>query len=362
MSDKGHNYRGCLLGLAVGDAMGYTIDEKTWEEIRQSYGPNGLLGYDLQTEEYAQVTSYTQIAAYLCNGLLLSVSRSRGDYLRYGKVALKEWTRSQQFYRDPEKSYCWIAKLPVFRRNHCRDQQMLKTHRKEMFGTLDEPVGENSAPGAMTAAVAVAMFYNSRRMSAEQIGTLTADLIAMTHSNPETILSGVVLAYALTAVLQEPEQALAKQFKQAIAVMEGQFGARFPQAESLGQYLRMIIDLALQGEQFPQAGMEQMRCVDGDQCLAGAIYATLSCGEDFDTTIITAVNHSGASAAVGAMAGAILGAKLGEDALPEFYLESLECCEPLRILATDVLCATPALGLFDESWDDKYTLGNPPSF
>ena len=362
MADNAQNYRGCLLGLAVGDAMGYTIDEKTWEEIQQSYGPNGLLGYDLQNEEYAQVTSHTQIAAYLCNGLLLSVSRSRGDHLRYSKLALKEWTRSQQFYRDPEKTYCWIAKLPMFRQNHCCDTQMLKSHRKEMFGTLEELVGENSAPGAMTAAVATAMFYNPRRMEAEQVGTLTAQLIALTHGNPETILSGVVLAYALTAILQEPEQALDKQFKQAIAVMEGQFGSQFPQAESLAQYLRMIIDMALEGEQFPQAGMEQMRCVDADQCLAGAMFATLTCPGDFDTAIITAVNHSGASAAVGAMVGAILGAKLGEGALPEFYLESLECCEPLRVLATDIVCATPALGLFDETWDDKYTQGNVPTF
>ena len=37
-------YRGCLLGLAVGDAMGYTVDSRTWREIQEDYGPNGLLG------------------------------------------------------------------------------------------------------------------------------------------------------------------------------------------------------------------------------------------------------------------------------------------------------------------------------
>ena len=26
-------YRGCLLGLAVGDAMGYTVDNRCWQEI-----------------------------------------------------------------------------------------------------------------------------------------------------------------------------------------------------------------------------------------------------------------------------------------------------------------------------------------
>ena len=30
MISKGGAYRGCLLGLAVGDAMGYSVDTKTW--------------------------------------------------------------------------------------------------------------------------------------------------------------------------------------------------------------------------------------------------------------------------------------------------------------------------------------------
>ena len=49
-------YRGCLLGLAVGDAMGYTVDSRSWREIQEDYGPNGLLGYDL-VNGYADVTS-----------------------------------------------------------------------------------------------------------------------------------------------------------------------------------------------------------------------------------------------------------------------------------------------------------------
>ena len=50
-------HRGCLLGLAVGDALGYAVDGKSWEEIQQSYGDGGLLGYDLQNYDWAEVTS-----------------------------------------------------------------------------------------------------------------------------------------------------------------------------------------------------------------------------------------------------------------------------------------------------------------
>ena len=36
---KQTSYRGCLLGLAVGDAMGYAVDDRSLEQIRADYGP-----------------------------------------------------------------------------------------------------------------------------------------------------------------------------------------------------------------------------------------------------------------------------------------------------------------------------------
>ena len=75
--------------------------------------------------------------------------------------------------------------------------------------------------------------------------------------------------------------------------------------------------------------------------------------------MILAVNHSGRSAAVGALTGAILGAHLGQEILPDFYLESLEPIEELRELADDLAIGSPSRGLFDDAWDQKYTHGIP---
>ncbi len=360
MEERKPAYRGALLGMAIGDALGYAIDGKSWEEIVNDYGPNGLLGYDLQEQEYAPITSHTQICAFLCNGLLLSISRGKYNHLDYGKRALQEWTRSQQFYRDPEQSLCWLAKIPQFRRRHCRDARMMDNLRMGLFGSMASPRNNNTAPGAITAAVATALFYNEKRLAPEQVGTLAGELIALTHGNPETFLSGVVLAYTITGILQEPALPLKEQFLQAIAVMDGQFRNRFFQAEELAGQLRRTISLASSGMVSPQEGMEQLACLDAAGCLSGAMFACLVSPNDFDTAIITAVNHSGYSAAVGAITGAILGAKLTEDALPEFYLESLDCCEPLCILAEDMACGTPSSAIFDDSWDHKYVQGLPP--
>ena len=106
--------------------------------------------------------------------------------------------------------------------------------------------------------------------------------------------------------------------------------------------------------------MEQLECMDAPSCLAGAIFACLTHPNDFDSAIVTAVNHSGMSAATGAIVGAVMGAKLGDTSLPDFYLESLECAEALDVIAEDILRATPTLSVFDDSWDHKYVQGFPP--
>ena len=76
--------------------------------------------------------------------------------------------------------------------------------------------------------------------------------------------------------------------------------------------------------------------------------------------MIVAVNHSGRSAAVGAIAGAMLGTRLGEAALPEFYLECLEPADTLRELADDLFHGCPmeqGNRLYDGDWDYKYLQG-----
>ena len=105
--------------------------------------------------------------------------------------------------------------------------------------------------------------------------------------------------------------------------------------------------------------MEELQCYSAMHCLAGAIYASLANQHDFDTAMITAVNHSGYSSAVAAITGALLGARLGVEALPEFYMESLEPTAVLQELSVDLFTARQVMNIFDDSWDQKYVQGRP---
>ena len=347
---------GCLLGMAVGDAMGYTVDGKTWQEICEDYGPNGLLGYDL-VNGCAEVSSYSQIGAYAANGLLLGLTRGRVElYGKYIQLSLREWARRQNLPRDPDRYYCWVSHISPLRRRHCRDSRMLDALRLRELGAVEAPISKNANPGSMMAAAMVGLAYDPRRMELSQIIRLGADAVASTHGSPEAFLSGAVLAAVIAGILQAPEKELKEQFLQAIEAMDAHFRGRLPQAAQLAA--RFKLQLSKPAGQ-TQQDMEELGCDTADQCLMGAMYACLVSQGDFDTAMITAVNHSGRSAAVGAITGAILGAKLGVEALPEFYLESLDVVQVLQELAKDLAQGSPTMGLFDDDWDQKYTQGMP---
>ncbi len=350
--------RGCLLGLAVGDAMGYTVDPKTWEDIRLTYGPHGLLGYDLVNGR-AEASSYTQIAAYIANGLLLGTTRGKQkQYTKYMNLAVKEWARRQNLPRDPAKDSCWVSRIPQLRRRHCRDSRMLDALRAETLGTPETPINSADSPGSLTAAAMVGLAYNPKYIQAPEVAVLGARAVAMTHGDPKTFLSGAVLALLIAALLQEPDSSLQGHALCAVEAMEQLFADRWPEATELAVKLKAAV-ADIDEHANHQQHMEQLHCYTAAECLAGAIYACSVCGGDFDTAMIVAVNHSGRSAAVGAIAGAILGAQMGVEALPDFYLESLEVKDVLNVLARDLAQGSPTSGLFDDDWDLKYIQGVP---
>ena len=362
---KQNFYRGCLLGMAVGDAMGYTVDDRSLEQIRQDYGPEGLLGYDL-VNGYADVSSYTQLAAFAGNGLLLGLTRGQmqgimAPYVRYIALAEREWSQTQRYSGNPERSVCWVSRDRELRGRRCMDTRMLDTLSRGRPGSMEEPVNRFVTPGAMTVAIPVGMFFNPLRTDREEIDRLGAEAVALTHGAPQAFLSGGVLAHIISRLIWDGPRSLKELVKESIEALQDGFGREYHrQANEVRDGLNMALRLAASHNVSCSEAMEHLKCTTVPEILAGAVYAALCYENNFDEAMITAVNHSGCSAAVGAVTGAILGAKLGEEAIPDFYLEPLETVELLRELADDMLQGCPmelGRGLFDDDWDRKYIHG-----
>lgn len=357
-------YKGCLLGLAVGDALGVTVDAKSYRQICQDYGPAGLLGYDL-VNGFAGISSHTQVAAFALNGLLVGAAKGRtsaDDCMHYMTRGLTEWAKAQHLPGSPEQRCCWIYHVKEMRQKRCMDARTLDALTRGATGTLQKPANQGAGPGTLTAAAMVGLFFSPERLQVHEIGQLGAQIVALTHGEPTAFLSGALLAYTLAGVIQEPEADMEQQFLQGAQAVLGQFGRTWPQAKAVSQLVEQAIALSHEPELLPVQAMEVLGCSTAAQVLAGAVYALLAGNGDFDASMIIAVNHSGKSAAVGALTGCLLGALLGEQALPDFYLESLPSAQVLRELAADLDNCGPKgwrSRLFDHDWDRKYTQGLP---
>lgn len=354
-------YKGCLLGLAVGDAMGAPVDGKTYSQICEMYGPAGLLGYD-SVNGLAEITSYSQIALFTANGMLACAARGQtaaAPVMRYITGALKEWAKVQHLPGLPGKRICWISHIAQLRRRRCMDPRTLDALTRDVLGTPEKPANQSAGPGTLTAAISVGLFFNPERMGFSDIGQLGAQAVALTHGDSMAYLSGALLAYAVAGIVHDPACPMEEQFLHAADAVIAQFGGA---AGKLQMLIQNAVMLSKNPQVPPVQAMERLECSTAAQVLAGAVYAVLSSNGDFDLAMITAVNHSGKSAAVAAITGALLGAAQGETALPGFYMDCLDCDGVIRELAGDMGTACPKgwqTRLFDDDWDRKYNQGRP---
>ena len=364
MISKRDAYRGCLLGLAIGDAMGYPVDTKTFQQIQEEYGPYGLMGYDLRNG-YAEVSSHTQLAAFSCNGLLLGLTRGQvygkmAPFVRYVGLAQQEWAIGQRRYDQPQRNHCWVFRVPELRRRRCTDTRMVETLNRGKLGSLEEPVNKYDTPASIAAAAAVGLFADPNRLEPEEIDRLGAECVALTHGSPLAFLAGGAAAHLINRCLLEPDTPLAELAEETLTSLNNQFGREYAQTGDVIALVRQAMAMTRDYTILPVDAMERLKCDTGAEVLAGAIYAALICERDFDNAMIAAVNHSGWSAAVGCLTGAILGARMGEEALPEFYLECLEIAPVLREMADDLVQGCPMTRgsrMFDADWDQKYLHG-----
>lgn len=363
MANRLSSYKGCLLGLAAGDAMGYAVANQSLEQIRDNYGPSGLLGYDL-VNGYAYVTSHTQMAAYACNGLLLGVTRGQmrgvmAPYVRYVAAAELEWAKHQGYRRDINlPRNCWITGAQGLRFRRCMDTLMLDTLNRRDLGTMEEQRNRYQTPGAITAAIPVGLFFDPNRMERGELVRLGAETVALTHGNPLAFLTGAALAYIISRIAWNGDRDMRIVARDTISMLKQEYHAAYPKAvNEICLHLQSAIALAGTPGTPEAEALDKIYCDTASRVLAGAVYVAILHPKSLDEALIAAVNHSGESAAVGAVTGAIVGALVGEEGIPDFYLEGLEPAETLRTLAVDMFQGCPMekeSHFFDCEWEEKY--------
>ena len=368
--------RGCLIGGAAGDALGYTVEFFSEDSIFSTYGKEGITAYQLDRRTgKALISDDTQMTLFTGNGILFAETRGKlrgiaGPMSSYIRDSYLDWLRTQTMtyeesgWLDREKHnkrVSWLLDVPqLFSLRAPGNTCLCALRNSKHFhpGAVDGisyPINDSKGCGGVMRVAPVALRPFSTDITVtDREG---AQIAAITHGHSLGYMPAAVLTHIIRRIVfSEAEINL----KDIIIEARDTVAAIFSDDKHIGE-LTAIIDKAISLSESDDADLDNIhRLGEGwvaEETLAIAVYCALRYQNDFSKGIIAAVNHNGDSDSTGAVTGNILGAIHGYDAIDEKWKENLEIREVIIELADDLChgCQMSEYGSYtDPDWLRKY--------
>lgn len=329
-------FRGCLIGGAAGDALGYEVEFKREDEIFSEYGEECITEYDLiLTDDVAEISDDTQMTLFTAEGLLLAGREGDNvDYITHIRNMYKCWylTQKKQYPIQNDDLQSRLLSVPELHNRRCPGMTCISAIREGANGTVHNPVNDSKGCGGVMRVAPIGLYFCDTLVPYEQSDMIGAEAAALTHGHDLGFIPAAALVHIVRAVA-ESNISLKSAVKNAIAAME----KLFPKAEHIDEFTA-IMQKAVQLAETDTDDLSAIHQLGegwvAEETLTIAVYCALKYKEDF---LRASVNHNGDSDSTGAVCGNILGAYLGHNAIPQKYKERLELHNTIIEIA-DNLC------------------------
>lgn len=361
-STKKTNYQGCLLGGAIGDALGAPIEFWSTRQIIEVFGPSGITGYSEYSNGSGSFTDDTQMTLFTAEGLLRARHRAslrgiEGALHQITFYSYRRWllTQSEQFVdvqkrlQEPDMlTSGWLLRKEELFKCRAPGNTCLQALRNGKMGTIEHPINDSKGCGTIMRMAPVGLMFNHNPAIAFREG---CNLSALTHGHPSGFLSGGFFA-ALIAFLTNGER-LSSAIEKCLELLEKESNHE----EVKGAVLKMFSVLEKAGSR--DLKPEDLEHLGGAWVAEEALAISLLCAaryeNDFEKGIIAAVNHSGDSDSTGAITGNILGLINGLGKIPEKWKNKLHGADIVLEVAEDLGIEVKGNGFeADRDWWDKY--------
>ena len=367
-----NTFRGCLLGGAVGDALGYTVEFLTEKSIKEIFGSNGITEYRLQNDK-AIISDDTQMTLFTATGILYGVTRFRtrgiwGGPIPYIYHSYLAWLYTQDEDKKPKGLInSWLVNIPEINRRRAPGNTCISALSRGEMGTIQKPLNDSKGCGGIMRVAPIGLYYEPRNEEKQtEVDLLGAEVAAITHGHDLGYIPAAALTHIINKIIYA-DYKLLEAIESSISSMKKLF------KES--QYLQDFLNLMYKAIELSQEENNDLEAIKqlgqgwvAEETLAIAIYCALKYENNFEKAIIASVNHGGDSDSTGAVTGNILGALLGVEAIPEKFLKDLELKEEIIEIADDLFndCQISEYGPErDEVWENKYiymSYPNKPDF
>ena len=320
---------GCLLGGAVGDALGYQVEFSSLGDIRERFGQAGIQQPTLNHAGKAVVSDDTQMTLFTAEGLIESIgqngSTATADALDAVRVATLDWYAMQMGGQAGGR----LADFPVLGENRDRGTTCASGCALRAKGTPENPINNSNTCGGVMRVAPVGLWLG---LSDEEAFELAARCAAQTHGHPSGYLSAGALALIVRNLLGGlgPDRCADRSIEIA---------RNWPGADETVAAVEHARELAGQritdhADAVAQLGKGWV----GKEALAIGLYSALV-ASDFADAVRIASNHGGDSDSTASIAGQIYGAWKGLAGIPHSWVRRLDALDPLLDVAGRIIAA-----------------------
>ena len=337
LDNRKSKFRGCMLGGAVGDALGYVVEFWPEQRIFETYGSGGITRYPGKREN-ALISDDTQMTLFTANGLILGAVDNRSNYVQHIDECYRDWlkTQSKDDGKPSEGAFSILCSVPEL--NHCRAPGNTCLSTVGTGASIFAPKNDSKGCGGVMRVAPIGLYFANGPFTADRTAICAAEAAALTHGHELGYLPAAFLAYLIRLLVLGTE----KDLRAAVEKTKDEIARLFCGAKYIGELTKKVND-ALILSRSTKEPLDVIHALGegwvGEEALAIALYAALKYDNDFERAIVTAVNHKGDSDSTGAITGNILGAYLGIDAIPSHYLERLELERLINETAVDLFRA-----------------------
>lgn len=348
--------RGCLLGGAVGDALGYPVEFFDEAEIFSCFGENGIQEYVLDKKsQKALISDDTQMTLFTANGILVAdaMQSMRGISSRlstYIAMSYQDWLRTQELSFEESKKIprgymkqciSWVSDVPELYSRRAPGTTCLSALRRQkrekpaIEEFIREPQNNSKGCGGIMriAPIALAAYPH---MPIKKIDLEGAEAAAITHGHSLGYMPAAVLTHIIRRIIcPEKPQTLKEIILEARDTITELFAG--------DGYLKKLtkgIDLAVRLSENTEKDLDNINQIGegwvAEETLGIAVYCALRHQDNFSAGVTAAVNHKGDSDSTGAVTGNILGALLGCHAIDEKWKTNLELGAVILEIADDL--------------------------
>ncbi|MBQ9245088.1 ADP-ribosylglycohydrolase family protein [bacterium] len=322
------NYEGCVIGGAIGDALGNPVEFDRLSTIKRIYGKNGIT--DLETVNgKALITDDTQMTIYTADGLIKSAIKEFDENkipdMKQVYSSYRDWLNTQYgHFSGNEKG--WINNIKELYAMRAPGTTCTGSLRANIPGSIENHINSSKGcGGVMRVAPAGLMYYKNLKLAFET----GARCAALTHGSPSAYLPAGVHA-CIIANLVNGEN-IEDSVNNSIEVLKTYKGHEdtLELLEMAKKYAKSDIDSETAIKNLGEGW-------HGDEAIAISVYCALKSPEDYKNAVIMAVNHDGDSDSTGAITGNIVGTYLGKKSIPNKWLNTVEIAKELGMLSQDL--------------------------